>query len=586
MADYTIVEGAGVSSTGASLSVPVPSGTLTGKLLLLVAAVRDYNGATVTTAPSGFTLLESYTPGSNPSLWIYGKIGTASESSVSFDTSTGVSQAAFMISVESTTGWPAIGSVEAGSSSGDYDGGSGNLGLIARTITTSGNFALQVGKKASVNGTNTVAVTSGWASAGRAVENGTSNTLNLAGQGKKVTANVPSVGVAITGEATSSVAGCITIELIPAVATGSWVATPANPYPGQTVSLALTGYAAAPLSANCSFGGVAITLEAGATNSAASFIMPARSAFRFGGGHAAKRFNVNYTLTIANATDTANANMQVVPQQAGGFGVRSAVAQSNTPMGDVINLGTWNSGAIVLATNDEVWGHIVSGSGVVNAPEVNYDAYSDPLVIDWTYYDISAGSWSGLTTTTYTEARTLTSADTTLTPGQTVRLTLSSAFSGAITAAKAVYGAVTIPITWAVVSSTLVDVTMPLLAECIASGSLVQLPWDTNFVLRLEASAESAETPSNNQMVAATPANYGTIGVGPWGVTPVGAQQGDKVYAELLIGTGSFVLATLTYTPTTPSVYRYYIFNVATQRWLDGYISGIAPKWAALRFAS
>jgi len=394
------------------------------------------------------------------------------------------------------------------------------------------------------------------------------------------------VTITATVSATEGRVAISAIRISPAAAAPSWIATPANPYPGQTVNLALSNYASAPLSANCTYGGVAITLNGGATNTAASFVMPARSAFRFGGGHAAKRFNTNYSLVIANASESSTANMQVVPQQPGGFGARSAVAQSNTPMGDVINLGTWNSGAIVVATGDEIWGHIVSGSGVVNAPEVNYDAYSDPLVIDWTYYDISAGSWSGLTTTTYTEARTLTSADTTLTPDQTVRLTLSSAFSGAITAAKAVYGAVTMPITWAVVSSTLVDVTMPLLAECIASGSLVQLPWDTNFVLRLEASAESAETPSNNQMVAAAPANYGTIGVGPWAVTPVGAQQGDKVYAELLIGTGTFALATLTYTPTTPSVYRYYIFNVATQRWLDGYISGIAARWAGLRFAS
>lgn len=395
--------------------------------------------------------------------------------------------------------------------------------------------------------------------------------------------------VTVTTTASASQARhCVSaVRIKPAAAAGTWVATPANPYPGQTVNLALSNYASAPLSANCAFGGVAITLEAGATSSAASFIMPARSAFRFGGGHAAKRFNTNYTLVIANATDTGSGNMQVVPQQPGGFGVRSAVAQSATPDGSTINLGTWSGGAIVLATGDEVWGHVVSGVGAINAPEVNYEVYTAPLVIDWTYYDISAGSWSGLTTTTYSESLTLTSADLSLTPGQTVRLTLTGAFGGAITAAKIVYGAVSIPIPWAVISGTLTDVTIPDLASGAfrAGGSCDQLAWDANCVLRLEAGAEYAETPATIQIVPTTPANWGVIGATPWGVTPVNAQQGDKVYAELLVGTGSFVLSTLTYTPTTPSVYSYHIFNVATARWLDGYISGIAPKWAAMRYA-
>jgi len=289
--------------------------------------------------------------------------------------------------------------------------------------------------------------------------------------------------------------------------------SPVSPAPGDVVTVKTGGYAAVPLTANSTFAGIGITIS-GATLLQSQFTMPARSAFRFGGTHAAKSFYINHDLVIANASESiTKVDVQIAANQPGGFAARNAVAQSATPYGDIIDLGTWNAGAIVLATADEVWGHITTGSGVINAPEVNYDTYSDPLVIEWTYFDISAGSWSGLTTTTYSESRTLTSADTALIPGETVRLTLlGGAFSGAITSAVGIYGAYEIPLTWAVISSTLTDVTIPALAAFGEGLAAERLRWYANFTISLIAGAEDASTPNTNQIVAPGSAKSGGAG--------------------------------------------------------------------------
>jgi|GEM_PF-6260730 len=290
--------------------------------------------------------------------------------------------------------------------------------------------------------------------------------------------------------------------------------TPTSPSPGDAVSAVLGGYAAAPLTANSLFAGIGITLNGGATNVLCGFTMPARSAFRFGGTHAAKRFYFNHDLVIANASETATkADVQVAPAQPGGFGARNAAAQSATPMGDIIDLLTWNAGAIALATADEVWGHITTGSGVINALEVNYEAYSDPMVIEWTFFDISAGSWSGLVTTTYSEAMTLAAGHLAPTPGQTVRLTLTGGpFALPITQAYIVFGVNLIPIAWTVFDASNTDVVVPDYAELGFDKVAEYLPFYANFAFRLVAGSEVTETPNTNQIVAPGSAKSGGAG--------------------------------------------------------------------------
>lgn len=172
--------------------------------------------------------------------------------------------------------------------------------------------------------------------------------------------------------------------------------TPSSPYPGQSVTVAIGGFPTVPTTANSTYNGVSQTIS-GATITSVPLTWPARSAFRFGGAHAATRWSINRTLTLGNGTQSANATVQTSPQNAGAFGTKNSSAA-------VIDLGTWNGGAIVLATNDDVYGHVTVGSATVNAPYVDYIPLEAAVTVEWTYFDVSAGSWSGLTTSTYEEA--------------------------------------------------------------------------------------------------------------------------------------------------------------------------------------
>jgi len=352
--------------------------------------------------------------------------------------------------------------------------------------------------------------------------------------------------------------------------------SPVSPAPGDVVTIKTGGYAAVPLTANSTFAGIGITL-ASVTVLTCQFTMPARSAFRFGGTHAAKRFYTNLDLVIANAAESVTkVDVQISANQPGGFAARNAVAQTATPLGDIIDLLTWNAGAIVLATADEVWGHITTGSGLVNAQEVNYETYSDPMVIEWTYYDISAGSWSGLTTTTYTETPSLTSADVTLTPGQTVRLTLTGGpFASAITAAYIDYGAYSIAVAWTVISASLTDITAPAQVDYVGGGTAERLRWGANFTLRIVAGAETASTPNTNQIVAPTPGNFSAVVAGSWAYPPTGAQELDEAYGVLTSGTGTLVPSTFGFTPTSSTWnLTYYTYDVSGEIWLASVTGG------------
>ncbi len=337
--------------------------------------------------------------------------------------------------------------------------------------------------------------------------------------------------------------------------------SPAIPYPGQLVTFTHT-FAAAPLSAT--YRGVALTLEAGATATTSQAYWPARSAFRYAAAHAATRLLSDYALVIANASESVSlANVQTQAEQAGGFGTKNASAAVNS-------LGTWNSGAIVLAENDDVWMHVTAGSAALNPPFVDYTPFADPTNIDAQFYDVSAGSWSGLTQLLYTEAMTLAAADTTLTPGQTTRLTLAGGpFAGPTTASKIVHGMESLALARSVIDADETDVTVPALDQFSVYGTAVAIPWQTNMVARLEAGSEYAETPVTLQIVPPIAENYAVAGIAEnWVYPALDAQQGDKVYGHLLSGAGVFDSANFNFTESEPSIIRFYTFNVATQRWL------------------
>ena len=192
--------------------------------------------------------------------------------------------------------------------------------------------------------------------------------------------------------------------------------------------------------------------------------------------------------------------------------------------------------------------------------QVDFSKISGGGLVGWMAIAVESGTSGAL--------YSLTSADTTVTPGQVVRQTLTGGpFQGAITAAYAVYGAVEVPLSWTVISPTLTDVTFPSLSA-FAAGQLAEaLPWYANFTIRLVAGAESADSPNTNQVVAPVPGDYGVVAVPPWGYPPSNAQELDKAYIQIISGAATVTPETFNVTATIASI-RIYTFNIATARWL------------------
>lgn len=174
--------------------------------------------------------------------------------------------------------------------------------------------------------------------------------------------------------------------------------TPASDItPDSNLALTFAGFVAAPTTITVN--SISEAFTGTTTTSAGTLLAIPRSDFVYGAAHAATRWSTNITLSVSDGIDSANATLQVDPPNPGAFGTKN----SSTA---VIDLGTWNGGAITLATNDDVYGHVTVGSATVNAPYVDYVPLEASVTVEWTYYDVSAGSWSGLTTSTYTEAVT------------------------------------------------------------------------------------------------------------------------------------------------------------------------------------
>ena len=157
----------------------------------------------------------------------------------------------------------------------------------------------------------------------------------------------------------------------------------------------LAGFLAPPAAAQSTLRGIAQTLTTNTTTQA-TFPWPTRSAIRYGAAHAGTRLNTAHTLVLGNGSESASAQVSIAPQQPVGFQTRNAVAPE-------VILPTYNGGAIVLNTGDKVLAHVSLGSASVNAASCAWNAISNPAEVEWTYFDESANSWSGMTLTRYAE---------------------------------------------------------------------------------------------------------------------------------------------------------------------------------------
>jgi hypothetical protein len=589
--------------------------------------------------------------------------------------------------------------------------------------------------------------------------------------------------VTITSANSATERMALTAVRISPVAATPTIETVGTLTPGATVPVTYSGYAAVPLTANSTLGGVGITVS-NATLSGCDITVPADSAFQFGGSLAALNFNTNTTLVLANGSETDSHTVQVAPASSDQYAQRSAAA-----LEDATNypLDSYNGG-LTCTTGDWVYQYSSPLDSFTPNPEINGMTPLEPAFdLLSKYYDVSASSWSGLTTKPFPPAAppgggtleisgtqvsikppgtivpgsysltaygdidwvktarvaasqfdtksgasvigapsnigvpawtrneygdatsdalltwtdgaelasypggdrnveyttvvgagkrwvispagalrklylfagtyqgvaridvsfsdssagpvtyelssasgiyetelveilaqpaggaatitvdltlvsgfsvgwaalavgsgtpaavySLTSADTTVTPGQVVRQTLvGGPFAGAVTAAYAVIDEYQIPLSWTVISPTLTDLTMPALSEFFGGQDAERLRMYTNFVLRIEAGSESAETAITNQIVPPNSGDFGIVAAPPWGGdSPPNAQQNDECYGELVDGAGVFTPETFDFAETVPSIIRWHVFNLATEKWLpqdDVYI-GYAGK--------
>ena len=261
MPSYTHVSGTAQNADSASLSVPMPAGDNTGKLILIYASVRNFNGATVGTSPSGFTLLDTTQFGTDPASWVYGRIGTGTDPTVSFDTNTTTGQSAQAVAFDPGAGygWPAIGSVLVGSSK-TSSGSSTSLTYAARTISANDNLAVQFGKKPSSGTLTAIDTTSGFTQC-LAMFGSAGGITTSGAQYQIIAGNLSANSVAITTEGTSSATGAITCEFAPVVTTSISVDDATiDPHPDTVITITKTAVWNGTVSATIE--GTTITLTA------------------------------------------------------------------------------------------------------------------------------------------------------------------------------------------------------------------------------------------------------------------------------------------------------------------------------------
>lgn len=162
---------------GSSLSIPLPSGSLDGKLLLVAVATRTFNEGAFA-PPAGWTSVGS--PGAL-GIRVYAKIGTASESAPSFQFFSGA-QAGFMTALNSSTGWTSVPGV-----------------VVAEAVNTAGSISTQryealtssgandcgvqfAVKQTTSTGASGVQVTSGYSALGSAIRTTSNDGLVVSGQ--------------------------------------------------------------------------------------------------------------------------------------------------------------------------------------------------------------------------------------------------------------------------------------------------------------------------------------------------------------------------------------------------------------------
>lgn len=404
MADYTQTVGAvQTTSSGAAMTVPMPAGTLTGQLILVCATYRAFAGATMTTSPSGYSLLASYGPSTDPRLYIWGKIGTSSESSVTVDFNGSDYATAVAVAYESTTGWPAIGSVLVGSTTGNSSTAGGSTRWIAHTMVASGNLALQLNVKPTTTSISGFTPTSGWTQASFATA-GTSTSIAACSQYQKITGNASANTTTLSGDSATAAVSTLFVEFAPA-ANITVSVNDSTPEPTQAITITKTSgnWVGTP---TATLGGVAMPALTSVGSNTAVLTLGAGDITNYDDSNATWeliRWNTALDLVVTDNSVQSNAvSITIQPPILDHF--------------DQLAGGVFDYAPTGAADNDDCYVYIASGDGEGLPKIAGFQGNTVPSTVRFMVFDVSGAKWLACTTgdgiETFNTAQQLLSGDT------------------------------------------------------------------------------------------------------------------------------------------------------------------------------
>lgn len=404
---YSHTAGAAVDAGSGAVTVNPPGGAGTdqsGKLLVLVAE-SSLGGATITTAPSGFTRIDSL-----DDLAVYYKHGGASEPGVSVGFSGGAIGARMFSFEDSVGSWAAGASVLAASPTSVTPANGADIRYPARTTSANGNLLVRVGaKRGSTSGftISSIATTSGYTQAGIVARSNVAGGLAFGVEYRSVSGNATDDDAVITTWTDSRPRSAVAFELVLAASAPSVTATDGTVQIGEAglthapvtagteVFTASPAFSSAISGATLDPGGAAInitSLLSSLSTTNATLTAPDVALFRVGGAWNAIRWGVDYVIRFTDGTDTAEVNCRFT-------------APVPTRFGAVVTPDATNHPAALIAT-DEAYGLYTKGEGVYD-PADGYAAANIFVAGEATLqpfgYDISAGAWIEGTAVTFAD---------------------------------------------------------------------------------------------------------------------------------------------------------------------------------------
>lgn len=401
-ATYTPSEGTPgyAAASGGTATATLPGGDLTGKLLIAIAksttGTATVSGSTNPTN-QGYTRVDTLAQGGA----MYAKIGTGSESNPAIAFSSG-GAGITVTAWTSSTGWPVIGSVVAGTSENEAPGAATTLHMPAHTQITAGNLLIRMaGKGGNTTGITitSVSAASGFTAGALLGRSNNAGGMVLGSEYRTIAGDESSAEVAInTWSASASTRFGFAIELIPDDPAPTVSYDAATYDLGNTVVATLTDWTTTPTSfVNQSTGNDAYATTGTCNTSTCSGVLPDLADLVSGGAGEHTQLEVALTVRTQSGSENADDTFTINAPGTGDFIASVACASASCPADSVLKL---NFGDAVVG--DDLYCYSPFGGATVT----DYGVPSwttTPAQLKCRLFDESANAWTAETTDDFTE---------------------------------------------------------------------------------------------------------------------------------------------------------------------------------------